>query len=79
MNMLSTQSEKAAAKSAKLDFDLHVALIQRSDKVNKNAALFKAWLEGPSGLSERLGPTAPAVSQGDSPSGSPAPSPEKGK
>lgn len=56
MNMLSHQSEKAAEKSAKLDFDLHVSLIMRAEHCAKNRALFLAWLEGPAGLDLRLNP-----------------------
>lgn len=38
----------------KLEFNLHVALIQKVDNVNKSKATFKAWLEGPEGLAQRL-------------------------
>lgn len=48
--------DKKALSQAKLDFNLHVALIMRQDSANKNAALFKAWLEGRDGLQNRLSP-----------------------
>lgn len=51
------QLAKAEAKR-KLDFELHVALIMRNDNVPKAKALFRAWLEGPKGLDDRLNPPA---------------------
>lgn len=50
---------KAVAAKAKLDFDLHVALIMRQDGVRKTVALFSAWAEGPVGLERRAGPAKP--------------------
>lgn len=49
------QLTKAEAK-ARLDFDLHVALIMRGDNVAKSKAVFRAWIEGRSGLETRLNP-----------------------
>lgn len=40
--------------SEKLDFQLHIALIQKQDGVTKTRATFQAWLEGRKGLDERL-------------------------
>lgn len=51
---LSEADQKKALAKAKLDFQLHVALIQRTDGVPKNKALFTAWLEGELGLQKRL-------------------------
>lgn len=45
--------------SQKLDFELHVALIMRTDGVAKAKALMRAWIEGPAGLQQRLAPTVP--------------------
>lgn len=42
------------AASEKLDFQLHVALIQKQDKCTKTKAVFQAWLEGREGLDKRL-------------------------
>lgn len=53
------QRAKVEAK-AKLDFELHVALIMRNDNVPKAKALFRAWIEGREGLEKRLSP-APAA------------------
>lgn len=49
--MPSTQKITPAEKQ---EFQLHVLLIQRMEKCTKNAALFRAWLEGRKGLQERL-------------------------
>lgn len=45
---------KKAARQAKQDFDLHVALIMRDKGVIASKARFMAWLEGPPGLQGRL-------------------------
>lgn len=42
------------AQREKLDFQLHLALIQKQDNCTKNKATFQAWLEGRKGLDERL-------------------------
>lgn len=47
-------TKKKVMAQAKLDFQLHVALIMKQDQATKNNALFKAWLEGEKGLAERL-------------------------
>lgn len=47
-------STKAEAK-AKLDHELHVALIMRQDDVAKSKALVTAYAEGAAGLASRLG------------------------
>lgn len=49
-------SAKAILAKQKLDFELHVALIMRTDGMTKGKAVFTAWLEGPSGLEKRLVP-----------------------
>lgn len=55
-----TLAQKQAAKSRKLDFDLHVALIMRTEGENKNAASFRAYCEGEEGLKTRLSPATEA-------------------
>lgn len=46
--------DKKEAKVARDDFALHVLLLQREGNT-KAQAVFKAWLEGRSGLERRLG------------------------
>lgn len=50
--------DKKQLANAKNDFNLHVALIMKSDGANKGTATFKAWLEGEAGLKTRLSNTA---------------------
>jgi len=50
---MATAAIKTTAKE-KLDFQLHVALIQRQETVTKSKAVFLAWLEGQKGLETRL-------------------------
>lgn len=57
------QLAKAEAK-AKLDFELHVALIMRNDNVPKAKAQFRAWLEGRPGLELRLNPAPVSPGKG---------------
>lgn len=51
---------KVRAKAAKLDHDLHVALLMKKEKLSKSDAIVMAYLDGLSGLNDRLNVTAPA-------------------
>lgn len=51
-------------KEMKADFDLHVLLIIRQDKVTKSVAQFRAWCEGQGGLGRRLAPAQHSADQG---------------
>lgn len=51
-------SAKAVEAAKKLDFELHVSLIMRTDRLSKSRAVFKAYLEGQNGLEKRLTPQA---------------------
>lgn len=46
--------DKKQLQEKRNDFQLHVALIMKSDGANKGTATFKAWLEGEAGLKTRL-------------------------
>lgn len=56
----STVDPKKLLKQKRLDFDLHVNLIMRSEDEPKNAATFRAYCEGADGLAKRLGGSAKA-------------------
>lgn len=51
---------KAIEAKQKLDYELHVALIMRTERLSKSRAVFRAYTEGPSGLDKRLLPASPA-------------------
>lgn len=53
--------DKKAIKSAKNDFALHLALIQKQDNCSLTDARFRAWLEGINGLAKRLGQMDPPL------------------
>lgn len=50
--------DKKQLQAKRNDFQLHVALIMKSDGANKGTATFTAWLEGEAGLKTRLAGTA---------------------
>ncbi|MHA6692267.1 hypothetical protein [Devosia sp. A449] len=51
---------KIRCKAAKLDHDLHVALVMKREKLSKPDAIVMAYLDGPMGLHDRLNPPKPS-------------------
>lgn len=50
-----TTPEGHALGVSKTDFELHILLIVKQDKLAKSKALYTAYCEGPAGLAKRLG------------------------
>lgn len=49
-----SKEEAEKLRKQKLSYDLHVLLIQEERDCTSSVACFRAWLEGPTGLTLRL-------------------------
>lgn len=52
--MAEVNGMKTRIKAAKLDHDLHVALLMKREKLSKPEAIVMAYLDGLTGLQDRL-------------------------
>lgn len=52
---------KIRIKAAKLDHDLHVALLMKRDGLSKSDAIVMAYLDGLQGLNDRLNAKEPKL------------------